>query len=426
MKRAKLIRSAIFILILLFVLGVLSRILMKKDSRHYKQQFLTSDAGYDALFFGSSHVHEGIDPMVLWDDFGIRSYNLASAGESVQITWYVLQEALLKATPQVVFIDSFKIGDGDSLDQSYSFVHESLDAFPLNKTKLEAINYAAGFLEQNRLSLISNLYAYHGRYGELEKRDFKNEYTFNKGAYIMTSIVPVEKPVLTGTAERAQLKGGLGVKAYEKILGLCREKGIKCVLLSVPMKAGRFDEEYFNALADLTKSYGGYVLEGNAAVDEIGLDFDHDFGDTESHLNLLGAKKFTSYVGEFMQRELGTADERQGPEAALWNEDSRRWSEQKSEFLGEKKEAVAYLFGIYDELYTAEVFVRDLSLIDRHYGLRFCLDTMGIKPREAGDDELGSPAYDMRIRVRRTGSEEQMTEQYFSFDKERNIFKTDE
>ncbi len=426
MKSAKLIRSIIFFIILIIVLGLLSYIFMKKDSRHYKYQFLTSDAEYDALFFGSSHVHEGIDPVVLWEDFGIRSYNLASAGESVQMTYYVVREALLKAQPKVIFIDSFKIGDGDSLDQSYSFVHESIDAFPLNSTKLEAIDYASQFLEQNKFSFLSKLYAYHGRYGELGRKDFKNEYTFDKGAYIMTSIVPVEKPVLTGSREKTELKGGLGVKAYENILELCQEKGIKCVLLSVPMKAGRFDEEYFNALAALTEEYGGYYIEGNAAVDEIGLDFDHDFGDTESHLNLLGAKKFTSYVGEFLSGKLGIADGRGGADAPLWEADMRRWSEQKKDLLEEKKDAVAYLFGIYDPLYTAEVYVREPGLIDRQYGLRFCLDTMGIEPEEAGDDVLGSGAYDMRIRVRYTGSDEQLTEQYFSFDKERNIFKTDE
>ena len=224
----------------------------------------------------------------------------------------------------------------------------------------------------------------------------------------MTSVVPAERPVLTGSKKSVALKGGLGVKAYENILKLCREKGIKCVLLSVPMKAGRFDEEYFNALAELTREYGGYYIEGNSRADEIGLDYDYDFGDTESHLNLLGARKFTRLVGRFLREELGIGSA--GADAASWQEDSRQWSLQKSRLLEEKKEAVSYLFGIYDELYRAEVYVRDAALIDKQYGLKFCLDTMGIRPVEAGDDILGSSAYDMRIRVRYAGSDEQLTE----------------
>ena len=426
MRSAKLIRSIIFFIILILVLAGLSYVFMKKDSRRYKQQFLSSEAKYDALFFGSSHVHEGIDPVILWKDYGIRSYNLASAGESVQMTYYVVREALERSTPEVIFIDSFKIGDQDELDQTYSFVHESIDAFPLNKTKLEAIEYASQFLEQNKFSFISMLYAYHGRYGELKKEDFLNEYTFDKGAYIMTSVVPAKKCVLTGTMEKAEIRGGLGIRAYKNILKLCQDKGIKCVLLSVPMKEGRFNEKYFNALKDLTEEYGGYYIEGNSAADEMGLDYDHDFGDTESHLNLLGAKKFTDHIGAFLSNKLGVADARGGADSAQWDADSIRASEQKVEYLDEKKDAVSYLFGVYDELYTAEVFVRDPELLDRQYALRFCLDTMGIKPEAAGDEILGSSAYDMRIRVRRAGAEEQLAEQYFTFDAERNIFRTDE
>lgn len=427
MKTAKIIRTIIFFIILSAMLAAMSYVFMKKESRHYKYQFLNSDRQYDALFFGSSHVHEGVDPAVLWNDFGIRSYNLASAGESVQLTQYVLREALEKTTPKVVFIDSFKISDGDSLDQTYSFVHESIDAFPLNKIKLEAIDYAGDMLDKNKFSFISNIYAYHGRYGELGRQDFTNEYTFDKGAYIMTSVVPAKEPALTGTEEAAELNGGRGIAAYENILKLCKDKGIKCVLLSVPMKEGRFDEKYFNALKNLTESYGGSCIEGNSLKDEIGLDYACDFGDTESHLNLLGAKKFTDYIGRYLKDELSIGDIRQSDpsEAELWDADIARWSYQKADMLKDKQDAVSYLFGIYDPLYKAEVYVRDKTLIDEHYGLKLCLEKLGVSPQEAEGETLGSSAYDMRIRVMNAKSGDQIAEQYFTFDKERKIFRTD-
>lgn len=426
MKAKAAVKAIIFFTVLALVISGLSFVLRKKDSWHYKYQFLHSAEDYDVLFFGSSHVHEGIDPIVLWEDYGIRSYNLASAGESVQITYYVVKEALSRCNPKVIFIDSFKITDGDSLDQKYAFVHESLDALPLNKNKLEAINYAAPLLEENSFSLISDLYAYHGRYGELTAKDFKNDYTRDKGAYIMTSIVPVEKPELSGTTEKAELKGGRGTEAYKKILELCAQRGIKCVLLSVPARNGMINEKHFNALEELTRENGGYTIEGNKIADEIGIDYAYDFGDAESHLNLLGAKKFTDYIGAFLQKEFGLTDLRQDKGSSeVWNADLRAWSEYKAEMLDDKEEAVAYLFGAYDPIYTVKVYVRDKALIDKQYGLTFCLETMGVEAEEAGDEELGSSAFDMRIRVMSADTGEQVKEQYFTFDEDRSIFRTD-
>ncbi len=49
----------------------------KVGYRHYIP-FLKNRTNYDIFFMGSSHMHNGIFPMQLWNDYGITSYNLGT------------------------------------------------------------------------------------------------------------------------------------------------------------------------------------------------------------------------------------------------------------------------------------------------------------------------------------------------------------
>ncbi len=422
--KSKAARAVVFFIIMFMILSSLSYVLRKKESQEFKYRFLHWDTDYDALFFGSSHVHEAVDPLLLWQEFGIRSYNLASAGESVQITRYVVEEALKRTHPKVIFIDSYKIGDGEGLDQTAAFVHESIDAFPLSRTRLNAIRYASSLLDVSPVCFLSDIYAFHGRYAELDRKDFTRQYTRDGGAYIMTGVVAHKPPELTGTDAEAELQGGRGVTSYQEILSMAEAAGIKVVLMIVPQGENEVDEEYLNALKAMTIKAGGECLDGIADAGAVGIDYAMDFGDKEGHLNLNGAAKFTRYTGRFL-KAMGLEDLRGDPAIADdWNAEVQAFSVQKAEMLEDKTDAVSYLYGAYDPMYRPEVYVRDKALLDSQYALPECIAALKAPVTEAGDEALGSSAYDMRIRVMSSDSGEQVAEQYFTFDDERSIFKT--
>ncbi len=424
-KRA--LMPLLFMILLCLSVLAASGVLRQKKSAYYKDGFFREERDYDILFFGSSHMHEGVDPIALWEDWGIASYNLASSAESMQITWYVVRAALEKYRPGTIMLDTFKIFDSpDTLDQQYGFVHESLDALPMGKIKAEAILYAGRFLPEGVVPFFSPLYAYHGRYGELTKEDFAPEKNCRMGAFLLTGICPTDARTVfqEGTKE---LKGGEGVQAYRKLLALCKELGIRVILTDIPANGSSYRgnaEQRTNALMEETKAAGGFVLRfDRERTERIGLDYSLDFGD-QTHLNLMGSRKVTDEIEDFLQKELQMEDHRQDPAYASWEEILRLSTEEKIRLFGEKEEAVSCLFQVQDPAYEVRVYVKKPKQIQEHYGLSFCLDRMGIEAETAGEEILGGN--DMKIEVRRSGSGEWCAGQYLIFDEARREYRVPE
>lgn len=415
MNRIKYVRAVVFLLLIACVSYGLSRVVMNKDGNYYKHEFFNASTDFDVLFIGPSRTHEGIDPIYLWENFGISSYNLASAGESIQVSYFVLKEALEHSNPKVIFVDASKISDEKhAINCGYGFVHESIDALPLNRNKLEAINYASQFFDGGQLAFLSNLYAYHDRIDDLKEEDFNLKVDYDKGAYLMTEVSKTAGPPVNLTDEVKELEGGDGVSFYKKIIGLCKEKGIKCVLVDMPVDADHFSLKYqkhVNALMKLTEESGEETMNLASDPKLVGIDFDHDFGDTV-HLNFMGAAKVTEYIGNYLVNECamtGHADDQEY--SAAWDADIAKWKEQMIEMLSDKTEPVSYIFGTDPEETYCEVYMTDESDIEGHYALQYCFDKMGIKPEIVTEDDLGG--LDMKIVVRSREDNRWLAEQYF-------------
>lgn len=76
------------IILLVCGLNYANKLLMNKKSYEKHAPFFSSELEYDVLFFGSSHVHNGISPLYLWKNYGITSYNMAMAGNYIQSNSY--------------------------------------------------------------------------------------------------------------------------------------------------------------------------------------------------------------------------------------------------------------------------------------------------------------------------------------------------
>ena len=102
---SKRFRQAVSILTLLALLasglGFLSRSLRMNDGYYRFTPFLTNQQEYDVLFFGTSHVVDSVNPMQLWAEQGITSYNLAIHGGSIASSYWMLRMALEYKVPKI-------------------------------------------------------------------------------------------------------------------------------------------------------------------------------------------------------------------------------------------------------------------------------------------------------------------------------------
>ena len=124
------------LLLLAMVLGgaaFLGRLLRLEDGARV-ESFFTQDTEYDVLFFGSSHMVNGIYPMYLWQAYGIPAYNLAGHGCRPSMAYWLLKMALKYHKPQAAVLDVLFCWE-ESSELSTSLAHNILDPFPASLTK---------------------------------------------------------------------------------------------------------------------------------------------------------------------------------------------------------------------------------------------------------------------------------------------------
>ncbi len=91
----------------------------------------------DVLCIGSSHVYYGINTCQLFEDYGIASYLLASPGQPVWISYYLLEEALKTQYPRLVVLDIGTLYRKEEDFGAYSW--ETVISMKPSKTKWGAI-----------------------------------------------------------------------------------------------------------------------------------------------------------------------------------------------------------------------------------------------------------------------------------------------
>lgn len=129
-------------------LGAAAGMLQRKDSDFKYRPYFTQEADFDVLFFGTSHVINGIFPMELWKDYGIVSYNFGGHGNELATSYWVMRNALDYTDPKLVVIDGLNLGSDVKTYANFSNIHQSLDVFPISRTKIAA---ASDLLDSTRM-----------------------------------------------------------------------------------------------------------------------------------------------------------------------------------------------------------------------------------------------------------------------------------
>ncbi|MDD6305400.1 MAG: hypothetical protein PUA75_00390, partial [Clostridiales bacterium] len=133
----------------------------------YKQEKNT----IDVLCLGSSHTYTNINPAVLWDEYGIASYDLAGSNQPFWNSYYYFKEALKYQTPELVVLDVYRaIETQDYQDDART----AMNTFGLRYSKdwLENLKVSL-FPTETYVDYLLRYPIYHSRYQELKERDFK-------------------------------------------------------------------------------------------------------------------------------------------------------------------------------------------------------------------------------------------------------------
>lgn len=309
----KYILTFVFLLIFAGLFLMVSNLLEYKTSRFAKEQIKNMGEQVDVLFAGSSHVQNNIYPYYLWKEKGITSYNIASSGEWLQVTYYEIKEALKYTNPKVVVVDLFRAND--DVDEYITrmpdgLIHEAIDYFDLDADKVELAGIAAKGKGNEPISFLSNYYAYHDRWKELGKTDFEEEFSLDKGSVMLSEILEFGDYEYIEPELDEKVLEGTGYKYIKKIAALCKEKGCECLFINTPYyngSKGHADREY--TYLEEAKKLGCATLYGPDYYEAIGLLGKTDFYDS-GHYNVIGAKKMSEFMADYLSENFDLTDHR--------------------------------------------------------------------------------------------------------------------
>ncbi len=254
----------------------------------------------DVLLLGSSHIGVNIDTTILYNDYGIASYKLWGATQPIWNSYYNLAEALKTQHPKVVVLEALGLAH---TTEYYDYANAVKNTMGLHwsRNKVDAI--LASYEPDQLLNAFFPLSQYHSRYGELDDSDFSH-YFWNSSisghnTQNWDASCVMDPP--SDTTERLPL-GDKQLKYLKKIIYLCNKNDIPLLVLTAPYTTPDEERARLNTANDYLTENCIAQLDCLTNYEEYGIDFTSDFGDTAGHLNSTGCAKFSSILGEYLQK----------------------------------------------------------------------------------------------------------------------------
>ena len=115
-------------------------------------------------------MNSGINPNILWNQYGITSFNYATGGQPIDVTYYVLKEVLKVHKNPIVVVDLYYLGFTDEFgDEGY--VRNALDNLKFSTNKVDAIINCTPLKQW--INYFFPIFKYHDRWKELTENDFE-------------------------------------------------------------------------------------------------------------------------------------------------------------------------------------------------------------------------------------------------------------
>lgn len=389
------IKSLLFLLVLCFSVSVINKILIRKDEYSRYNEFYKEKDSFDVLFFGSSRMLDAIQPMEIWEEYGIKSYNLAQHSESLGRNYWSVLNAIQYNKPKVIVVDiSLFAGDyyvnEDSSSETKAYLHNMLDHMPLSPTKIKITNALCD--KSLRSDYLFPLSTYHSRWSQLTPADFSITQPPDKGAEIR-QFVSAQEYNEWPTDEEAEVFMPDSVN-LDKLIKLCREEDIElvCICLPVP-EASNYGfyttinsfEKYLNAENITFINY----MKNNIT------DYSVCFSDP-SHVNVAGAKIISLEIGKYLSENF-VFDHSNNQTDDNWNNTFQNYIAEKGYriIIQENDPQVLLINVLCDQDYSCEIEYRNTDVLD-HYGIT---DMIPLLEQNSAIEEKDDISYDLKIRV---------------------------
>ncbi len=280
----------------------------------------------DVLCVGSSHMYCHINPVQMFDDYGIAAFDLGAGSQAVPFSYYYLEEAFKTQKPSLVILDTYMMISADEAekeDAQGNFIN-----MKISYTKYKALQSIDGL--EGRTDILFNFPIMHNRYDSINYLSYDLEegssstylgyrYGTEVQPYEMENVADISSVTEVGTVSERK-------ETYlRKCIELCQEKNIDIVLVNSPFPEINEDsQQVYNFVQQIADEYGIDFYNGCLFTDEMALDYTTDYMGGR-HLNYLGAGKYTKWLVERLREDGYVFQDRRGDKKyKYWEEESAR------------------------------------------------------------------------------------------------------
>ncbi len=325
-KKRSVVCGAVTCLVLVLSLYLLQRLLVPKYASGVVEgaliaEYYQEEKDHDVIFIGDCEVYENFSPAALWEGFGINSYIRGSPQQLIWQSYYLLEDTLRYETPDAVIFNVLSMQYDQPQSEAYNRM--TLEGMRWSPSKVKSIQ--ASMTEgEEFLDYVFPLLRYHSRWSELKREDldymFRTETVSHNGYYMRVDVKPAEN-VPPGRPLPDYRFGDNAWTYLDKITQLCRDRGIRLILVKAPSLYPCWYDEWEEQIDEYAARNDLLYLNFLELIDETGLDFRRDTYDGGLHLNLSGAEKVTAYLGQVLRDQAGLPDRRgEAHLSALWQE----------------------------------------------------------------------------------------------------------
>ena len=405
MSKYKLVLYPIFKMLIFLVIGVsifdiLQTILVPKRCSYLNTYDSGKLSGFyneekneiDILIEGTSHSAGGILPMELYEKYGIKSYNLATGIQSIEVSYYMACEALRTQKPKVLILDVGNLYISDATEFYWRMVLDEMH-FGRNKFKF-ANEYCKQHLDMDKLEweIMFPLFYYHENWKILSQRNFRNntntKRNYDKGGIITSTIAPAglsveymnevaenllkdnerflfmyEGEEYTETYNENKLYSvdipDKNIEYFKKLQELCDANGVKLLAVKVPSLnlpqsyRSAWTREKYNKVNKICEEMGieYYDIMYEACLE---IDWGEDTWDGGPHLNLNGARKISADLGNYLTVNYDLPNEPN----EMWDKDLELYQEVRNVALLElEKDFITYINLLINECNDKIIFI---------------------------------------------------------------------
>lgn len=291
----------------------------------------------DVVIMGNSDAYFGISTMKLWEDYGIKSYNL---GMDMQTTWssyYIAKEIYKKQKPKLAIIEVDYLFEDE--DRSKEQVLRTMSNIKLGINKIKMINNPIyNITDEHKLEYILPIMKFHSRWSKLNKEDFEKIYTPFKGYRITTKVKPGDNK--ENYMEENNKEVNIPEKSAEymkKLIKFCKANNTEVLLITVPT-ANTWSYQKNELVNRFANENGVEYLDLNMDNKTVGIDWKKDSPDEGNHLNVYGAEKTAKYIGKYISEKYQLIDYRNSPDFEEWNENLKLYYKVKQDLYEKTKD----------------------------------------------------------------------------------------